>query len=53
MLVVDPARIDGEVRDEPAPDSDELFPHLYARLPIEAVVGRIDPRQPLDAPREG
>jgi glutathione S-transferase len=53
VLVVDPTRVDGEVRDEPAPDSGELFPHLYARLPIEAVVGRMDPRQPLDAPREG
>jgi glutathione S-transferase len=25
------------VRQEPAPDSGELFPHIYGALPIEAV----------------
>lgn len=46
VLVVDPERIDGEVRDEPAPDTGELFPHLYGELPVDAVVGT------LDAPRD-
>jgi glutathione S-transferase len=53
VLVVDPTRLDGEVRDEPAPDTGELFPHLYARLPVDAVVGRIDAVGRVDAPHEG
>jgi glutathione S-transferase len=45
VLVVDPALLGGEVRVEPAPDTGELFPHLYDRLPVEAVVGRVDAPQ--------
>ena len=38
---VTPARLAAAgvpVRLEPAPDSGELFPHLYGALPLEAVV---------------
>jgi glutathione S-transferase len=41
LLAIDPARLGPagvEVRLEPAPDSGELFPHLYASLPLEAVI---------------
>lgn len=37
LLVVDPARVGAELRDEPA-DTGELFPHLYGALPVVAVV---------------
>lgn len=41
LLCIDPARLEQagvEVRWEPAPESGELFPHLYGPLPLEAVV---------------
>jgi glutathione S-transferase len=41
LLAIDPARLGPagvEVRLEPAPPSGELFPHLYPRLPLEAVI---------------
>jgi len=41
LLCIDPSRLKGaalEVRKEPAPGSGELFPHLYAALPLGAVV---------------
>ena len=49
VLVVDPALVRAPVRAEPPsslrrspgsapPDASELFPHIYGRLPMEAVV---------------
>jgi len=38
LLVLDRERLGAEVRYEPAPDSGELFPHLYGALPLQAVV---------------
>ena len=41
LLAIDPARLGPagvELRLEPAPDSGELFPHLYPALPLEAVI---------------
>ena len=41
LLAIDPARLAAagvEVRLEPAPQSGELFPHLYDALPLEAVL---------------
>ncbi|MFN5163241.1 MAG: DUF952 domain-containing protein, partial [Cyanobacteriota bacterium] len=41
LLTIDPLRLSRagvEVRREPAPQSGELFPHLYGPLPLEAVV---------------
>lgn len=38
LLVIDPARLSPELRWEPGTDaSDELFPHLYGPLNLEAV----------------
>lgn len=41
LLAIDPNRLKQAgvaVRPEPAPESGELFPHLYGALPLEAVV---------------
>lgn len=39
ILHLDPELLDADVRDEPpAPDSDELFPHVYGPIPAAAVV---------------
>jgi glutathione S-transferase len=38
LLVIDAARVGAEIREEPAPGSGELFPHLYGALPVAAVV---------------
>ncbi len=41
LLAIDPTRLGPagvEVRMEPAPQSGELFPHLYPCLPLEAVI---------------
>jgi len=41
LLSIDPARLAAAaipVREEPAPDSGELFPHIYGALPLEAVL---------------
>jgi glutathione S-transferase len=43
VLVIDPERLDGEVRDEPAEPGGEVFPHLYAELSLAAVVATIVP----------
>ncbi|HEX7567941.1 MAG TPA: DUF952 domain-containing protein [Anaerolineaceae bacterium] len=43
ILVIDPSQLKLEVRWEPGTDkSDELFPHLYGPLNLEAVVGVLD-----------
>jgi glutathione S-transferase len=41
LLTIDPQRLRAAgltVREEPAPESGELFPHLYAALPLDAVL---------------
>ena len=41
LLSIDPRRLAAagvELREEPAPDSGELFPHGYGPLPLEAVL---------------
>ena len=41
LLTIDPRRLSTaglELREEPAPESGELFPHLYAPLPMDAVL---------------
>jgi len=38
VLVIEPSRLTAELRHEPAPDSGDLFPHLYGSLPLHAVV---------------
>ncbi|GAC82924.1 DUF952 domain-containing protein [Gordonia paraffinivorans] len=41
LLVLDPARLDAEIRWEPGVPTDPasmLFPHLYGPLPLDAVV---------------
>jgi glutathione S-transferase len=38
LLVIDPARLDVEVRDEDVPGQPEPFPHLYGPLALDAVV---------------
>ena len=38
LLVIDPSRLEAVLVEEPAPGTDELFPHLYGALPVAAVV---------------
>lgn len=39
LLTIDPQRVPSEILWEPpAPDVDELFPHIYGPLPVAAVV---------------
>ena len=38
LLTVDPGSLDAPVRWEVAPDSDELFPHIYGSLPVGSVL---------------
>jgi uncharacterized protein (DUF952 family) len=39
LLVIDPARLKAQVRWEPGTDKpDELFPHVYGPIELEAVV---------------
>ncbi len=43
ILVVDTERITAELRWEPGTDKpDELFPHIYGPLNLEAVTGVVD-----------
>lgn len=42
LLWVDPARVKAELRIEQAADVDELFPHLYGPLNLDAVVDVTD-----------
>jgi glutathione S-transferase len=48
LLTIDPARLQEagvDVIAEPAPESGELFPHLYGALPTDAVL-RDEPYPP-------
>ncbi len=38
LLVIDCARLGAEVVYEPAPGTDQVFPHIYGPLPVSAVV---------------
>lgn len=38
LLVIDPAKVGAELRDDLDPDSGQYFPHLYGALPVAAVV---------------
>ena len=41
LLMIDPQRLSAaglKVREEPAPGTGELFPHLYGTLPLDAVL---------------
>lgn len=43
LLVLDPARLTPEVRFEPGTDkADELFPHVYGPLNLDAVIQVLD-----------
>ena len=43
LLVIDPRRLRPEVRWEPGADrSEELFPHVYGPINLEAVVEALD-----------
>ena len=38
LLVIDPGRLEAEVKYEPGTDKpDELFPHVYGRINLDAV----------------
>jgi uncharacterized protein (DUF952 family) len=38
LLVIDPERLEAEIRVEAVPDSDETFPHVYGPINVGAVV---------------
>ena len=38
LLVIDPARVAAEIRDENTEGGSELFPHIYGPLNLDAVV---------------
>ena len=38
LLVIDPSRLQAEVRVENVDGGEQLFPHIYGALPLEAVV---------------
>ena len=40
LLCIDAAQLGAAVRFEPA--DDELFPHCYGKIPLEAIVAAID-----------
>jgi glutathione S-transferase len=42
LLTIDPQRLTATVKQEPAPESGELFPHIHGPLPLVAVV-RVEP----------
>jgi uncharacterized protein (DUF952 family) len=60
LLIIDPQRISGLLKWEPAPDrEDVLFPHVYGTIPLEAVTSAV-PMAPnrdgvfrLPEPRDG
>ena len=37
LLSIDPSRVRAEIREETPPGSDELFPHIYGPLNLDAV----------------
>jgi len=41
VLVLDPERLESDVRDEPPAQGGEAFPHLYGELPLDAVLARV------------
>jgi uncharacterized protein (DUF952 family) len=48
LLTIDPDRLTAPVVDEPPADGiDELFPHVYGPIPVDAVV-RAEPWRPDD-----
>ncbi|MCF8481157.1 MAG: DUF952 domain-containing protein [Rhodospirillum sp.] len=50
LLVIDPKRVSGDLKWEPAPDREDiLFPHVHGTIPLEAVNGVV----PLTPNREG
>jgi len=38
LLVIDPSRVDAEIRTENLEGGGDQFPHIYGQLPIDAVV---------------
>jgi uncharacterized protein (DUF952 family) len=47
LLVIDPSRLTSEVREENLEGGEQLFPHIYGPLPLEAVMDAQD--VPVDA----
>ena len=43
LLTIDPSRVQAEVRVENLDGGEDLFPHVYGALPLDAVIG-VDPR---------
>ena len=37
LLCIDPDRLEAQLKVEPGDDTDELFPHLYGALNVDAV----------------
>jgi uncharacterized protein (DUF952 family) len=37
LLTIDPTRVDAEIRVEAVGSGDEVFPHIYGPLPLDAV----------------
>ena len=37
LLQIDPARVESEIKVEPAAGTDQSFPHIYGPLPVHAV----------------
>jgi uncharacterized protein (DUF952 family) len=42
LLVIDPARLAAEVREEHVPGTDATFPHIYGPINLDAVVETIE-----------
>ncbi len=42
LLVIERARLGAAVRVEPAPGTDEVFPHVYGPVPVEAVAEAVE-----------
>ncbi len=41
LLVIDPAAVRAEIREEPAPGTGERFPHIYGPLNADAVLAAL------------